>query len=192
MTSSPGSPERLGIADAFTEGRDEMDWVQAPLRASRAGLPLRMASTCRRSSDFWAEGHIRLPETVDPRTLLEDFRADPVANPLPTPSGRIEICSETIAGFGYDDCPGHPVWLEPDEWLGGGPAARFPLHLISNQPATRLHSQLDNGRVSRRGQGRRARAGLRSTPTTPLLAASRPATSSGSSTTAAPALPAPC
>jgi biotin/methionine sulfoxide reductase len=31
-------------------------------------------------------------------------------------------------------------------------AARFPLHLISNQPATRLHSQLDHGAVSRAGK----------------------------------------
>ena len=39
---------------------------------------------------------------------LRDFRRDPDAAPLPTPSGRIEIASATIAGFGYPDCPGHP------------------------------------------------------------------------------------
>ena len=67
---------------------------------------------------------------------------------MPTPSGRIEIFSETIAGFGYDDCPGHPAWIEPAEWLGGETAGRFPIHLISNQPTTRLHSQHDPGAVS--------------------------------------------
>ena len=50
--------------------------------------------------------------------------------------------------FGYDDCPGHPTWLEPVEWLGGRRAGRFPLHLIANQPASRLHSQLDAGKNS--------------------------------------------
>ena len=42
----------------------------------------------------------------------------------------------------------HPAWLEPAEWLGADLAARFPLHLISNQPSTRLHSQYDNGGYS--------------------------------------------
>ena len=41
----------------------------------------------------------------------------PTATPLRTPSGKVEIFSETIDGFGYDDCPGHPAWLEPAEWL---------------------------------------------------------------------------
>jgi biotin/methionine sulfoxide reductase len=35
------------------------------------------------------------------------------------------------------------------EWLGGELAGRYPLHLVSHQPATRLHSQYDHGSVSR-------------------------------------------
>src|SRR3954453_16471280 len=79
---------------------------------------------------------------------MAGFRADPEGAALRTPSGRIEIFSETIASFGYDDCPGHPAWLEPAEWLGADLAARFPLHLISNQPYTRLHSQYENASYS--------------------------------------------
>ena len=48
--------------------------------------------------------------------LLEDFRRDPEAI-RSTPSGRIEIFSDKIANWPHD-CPGHPVWLEPYEWLG--------------------------------------------------------------------------
>jgi len=73
-----------------------------------------------------------------------DFRA---GQPLATPSGRIEIFSETVAGFGLDDCGGHPQWFEPREWLGGADSGQ--LHLISNQPTNKLHSQLDHGSVSR-------------------------------------------
>jgi biotin/methionine sulfoxide reductase len=98
---------------------------------------------------FWRDGYVELPPPRRPVVMLEAFRQDPAAHPLRTPSGKIEIFSETIAGFGYDDCPGHPVWLEPREWLGAGLAARYPLHLISNQPRTRLHSQLDPGKTSR-------------------------------------------
>jgi biotin/methionine sulfoxide reductase len=38
---------------------------------------------------------------------------------------------------------------EPAEWLGSERARSCPLHLISNQPRSRLHSQLDCGKVSR-------------------------------------------
>jgi hypothetical protein len=34
----------------------------------------------------------------------------------PDPSRKVEINSSGIEGLGYSDCPGHPVWLEPDEW----------------------------------------------------------------------------
>ena len=34
--------------------------------------------------------------------------------------------------------------MEPTEWLGAKEKA-YPLHLISNQPKTKLHSQMDNG-----------------------------------------------
>ena len=97
--------------------------------------------------EFWATGHLRLP-TEPGLTLLADFRADPIGHRLATPSGRIEIFSQTIDGFGYPDCAGHPRWYEPTEWLGGERAARYPLHLLANQPATRLHSQLDGGATS--------------------------------------------
>ena len=40
------------------------------------------------------------------------------------------------------------TWLEPIEWLGGD-TSKYPLHLISNQPKTKLHSQLDHGSYSR-------------------------------------------
>ena len=80
--------------------------------------------------------------------MLEPFREDPEKNSLQTPSGKIEIFSSTVANFCYEDCPGHPTWMEPVEWLGGE-INSFPLHLISNQPKTKLHSQLDHGSHSR-------------------------------------------
>jgi biotin/methionine sulfoxide reductase len=39
--------------------------------------------------------------------------------------------------------------MPPAEWLGSAEAEKgFPLHLITNQPPTRLHSQMDPGPVS--------------------------------------------
>jgi biotin/methionine sulfoxide reductase len=98
--------------------------------------------------DFWKLGEVELPTEDNDRVHLSEFRSDPVKNPLKTPSGKIEIFSETIDSFGYEDCPGHATWLEPSEWLGAERAERFPIHMISNQPTTRLHSQHDPGSVS--------------------------------------------
>ena len=143
--------ERLGLAEKFTEGKGELDWI----RETYDGFAARMAREGEELPPFdafWRDGRVRVTEPEDGFVLFADFRADPEAHPLATPSGRIEIFSETVAGFGYDDCPGHPAWIEPREWLGAPLAARFPLHLVSNQPATRLHSQLDPSPASASGK----------------------------------------
>ena len=138
---------RLGIGEEFREGRDELGWLRhlydtAREAARGRGLELDDFDT------FWERGHMEIPAPDGAHRLFEGFRRDPDANPLATPSGKIELFSSTIAGFGYADCPGHPVWLEPREWLGSPLASRYPLHLLSVQPSTRLHSQLDAGSVS--------------------------------------------
>jgi len=140
--------ERLGAKDRFTEGRSASGWLRhlydlARDRARKVDIELPAFEA------FWSEGYIEIPPPDEPAVMLKNFRADPAANPLPTPSGKIEIFSATIASFGYDDCVGHPAWFEPAEWLGSPLAQRYPLHLISHQPATRLHSQYDHGTVSR-------------------------------------------
>ena len=102
----------------------------------------------RRAPDFdsfWRTGRVALDPTAAAGVFLADFRADPAAHPLATPSGRIELHSATVAGFGLADCPGHPVWLEPGEWHGAARAADYPLVLLANNPSARLHSQLDFG-----------------------------------------------
>ncbi len=99
-------------------------------------------------AQFWEDGELVLPTRPWDGGIVRAFRRDPLAAPLPTPSGRIEISSATIAGFGYNDCPGHPAWMPPVDGVGSDAASRFPLFLVANQPATRLHSQLDFGATS--------------------------------------------
>ena len=140
--------QRAGAVEAFTEGREPEEWLRHLYDRARQGAA-RNDITLPSFEDFWETGHAEMPAPDKPLVMFEEFRSDPDAHPLPTPSGRIEIFSETVASFGYDDCPGHPVWREPLEWLGGAIARRYPLHMISNQPSTRLHGQMDNGRVSR-------------------------------------------
>jgi biotin/methionine sulfoxide reductase len=129
----------LGCREPFTGGMDETGWLDhlfddMAARAVRAGIapPDREA--------FRRDGYWRVPPMERDEVMLREFREDPVANPLATPSGRIELRSARVASFGYDECPGHPAWLEPAEWLGAAEADE--LHLLSHQPRYRLHSQL--------------------------------------------------
>lgn len=144
---------KLGRGEIFTEGRDTMAW----LRHLYEGWQLRLGEQGVEVVDFdtfWRSDHISIPIIDEDQVLFSEFRRDPNANPLRTPTGLIEIYSSTIDKFGYADCPGHPVWIEPDEWLGS--AGKYPLHLIANQPKTKLHSQLDIGATSQKSkiQGR--------------------------------------
>ncbi|MCV7428276.1 molybdopterin guanine dinucleotide-containing S/N-oxide reductase [Mycobacterium montefiorense] len=134
---------RLGFGERFTEGRSARQWLEHSYEKWSAELDFAVPSF----DDFWRAGQLQLP-TRTGLTWLADFRADPAAHRLGTPSGGIEIFSDTIDGFGLSDCAGHPAWYEPTEWLGGSRAARYPLHMIANQPKTRLHSQLDHGAAS--------------------------------------------
>ncbi len=142
---------RLGCADAYVQGRDEMAWLRHIYGRWRERLRTNAASIPD-FENFWHDGFIEIPRRAEEYVFMADFRADPDAHRLSTPSGRIELYSERVAGFGYADCPPHPTWLEPYEWLGAPAAKTFPLHLVSSQPRYRLHSQMDGAPVSLRGK----------------------------------------
>ena len=144
-----GLAERLGATQAFTEGRSVRQWLEhlyAPTQAAlaAAGHPAPSFDA------FWEVGGLDLPQQEDDGGNLRAFRTDPDAKPLRTPSGKLEIHSETIAGFNEADCPGHPTWLPAVD----APSRAAPLILVSNQPTTRLHSQLDFGGHSLAGKHR--------------------------------------
>ncbi len=136
--------DRLGLAEGFNEGHDEMGWLAAfyataEQQAASLGVSLPDFDT------FWNGDGILEFEMGEGNNVSESgFRADPVANALGTPSGKIELFSQTIAGYGYDDCPGHPAWMEPVEWLGSPKAATYPLAMVSKHNMYRIHSQMDN------------------------------------------------
>ncbi|MEW5420799.1 molybdopterin-dependent oxidoreductase [Amorphus sp. 3PC139-8] len=139
--------ERLGCAPTFTEGRSAHEWMASLYETTRAALAdCGMAAPDYET--FREGGVVRLPVREEDG-LIRRFHRDPVANPLETPSGKIEIWSDVVAGAGL---PGHPAWLPPEEWLGAPKAASHPFQLVANQPAHRLHSQLDFGETSMAGK----------------------------------------
>ncbi|MDQ6656634.1 MAG: molybdopterin-dependent oxidoreductase [Actinomycetota bacterium] len=140
-----GLAERMGFAEQFGAGRTPLEWL-AHLYSGWVDTGARRGVTLPSFKEFWAAGEpLPVPASADTQVMLAGFRADPSGAPLRTPSGRIHLQSDEIEGFGYPDCPGIPTWFEPADWAN---ADSYPLHLIANQPKTRLHSQLDVGGYS--------------------------------------------
>ena len=140
-----GLARRLGVEEAFTEGRDEMEWLRHLYETTREDAARRFDHEMPDFDSFWQQGHATVP-VRGANVHLARFREDPAGNPLATESGRIVLSSPRLAGLALADCPPHPGWLPPAEWLGS--AAPDELHLISRQPAGRLHSQLEQAAAS--------------------------------------------
>lgn len=135
----------FGAKDKYTENKTEMQWLEgfynsALKQAKMQNIPMPSFEK------FWKDNKaltFQVPYENTEFVRYKDFRDDPILSPLGTPSGLIEIYSEVIEKMNYADCPAHPTWLEPIEWLGmKNKPAQF--HLISPHPTNRLHSQLNN------------------------------------------------
>ncbi|MBP2168313.1 biotin/methionine sulfoxide reductase [Erwinia toletana] len=143
--------EKLEFAASFTEGRDSFAWLQHLYEASR---PRAEADgiTLPPFAEFWRTGKLEYARPDRPQILLQAFRDNPELAPLSTPSGRIELFSQSVADFAYAECPGHPYWHQPEADYQQAVAREWPLQLLSSQPRTRLHSQYDHGKVSQKSK----------------------------------------
>lgn len=137
--------KKMGFEKDFTEGLDEMGWIKRFYEAARRESASK-GFELPAFEEFWSRGYVLFPVTEESRNYnyLGDFRRNPIVNPLGTESGKIEIFSKKIESYGYDDCPAHPTWLEPNEWLGGKLAEDYPFALLTSKSSYRLHSQLDS------------------------------------------------
>ena len=143
--------QRLKAGQTFTEGRTADEWVlfawaQISATLSRRGIQPPGFD------EFWQKGYFEMPEPRENYVMFADYRDDPEANRLPTPSGRIELASSHIRQMTGDAQPGHPAWLDPEEWLGAELAKTYKLHLLTPQPERRLHAQMDWSAHSRAGK----------------------------------------
>ncbi len=148
--------KRLGREEEYCQGMNEMEWIEKLyndcLEENRAkGFYMPPFE------EFWEKGYVLFPDG-EPFVQHAAFREDPEVNALGTPSGFIEIYSRKIASYGYDDCKGHPIWMEKSERSHGGPKSdRYPFWLQSIHPDHRLHSQMcevDSARAKYEVQGR--------------------------------------
>lgn len=130
----------MGKEKEYTRNMSEMEWIETlynECKAANAGK-YEMPDF----ATFWKQGYVHFGDG-ELWTRHADFRNDPEINPLGTPSGLIEIFSRKIEQFGYDDCQGHPIWMEKAERSHGGPGSdKYPVWLQSCHPDKRLHSQM--------------------------------------------------
>lgn len=130
----------------FTEGKTQEEWVSSLWEDARAEMP-----DFPTEEEFKEIGVIRHRNPNGFTIPMKDFRDDPEANPLNTPSGKIEIYSERLAemsetwvfpeGLAGQAVTALPVHL--DTWEGAIEARandEFPLQCINHHTKGRTHS----------------------------------------------------
>jgi len=131
--------DKLGLAQAFTGGRTELEWLEETIRPAQAADP-----TFPSFEEFRRRG-VHVFKYDKPHVPFADFRESPEKNPLQTPSGRIEIYSSRLADMHIEHLPPIPKFIP--EWEGGpwDPLHRkYPLQAMGTHYHRRVHSTHDN------------------------------------------------
>jgi anaerobic dimethyl sulfoxide reductase subunit A len=133
---------RLGLEQAYTEGRDERGWVAWCLDRYREtrfpDLP-----TLDELEESNAGVYSAPVET--PAVAFADFRKDPEKHPLRTPSGKIEIFSKALYDMDNpEEIPAVPKYIREWESPFGPEAAKYPLSVIGHHTLSRVHSTMEN------------------------------------------------
>ncbi len=136
--------DKFGLRDQFTEGKSELDWIKDLYEQSRADNPDLP------TYDELTEQGVLVQKSEEHRVGCEAFRKDPAANPLGTPSGKIEIYSEALDQYIQthefaDDEFVAPVPVYAPEWYGVETTTEdFPLVMSDFHYRGRLHSSWGN------------------------------------------------
>ena len=138
--------KRLGVEDAFTEGRTQQDWIEHLVNLTREKVPELPDSDTLRELGVW-----RKQNPAGTVVSLKEFREDPVANPLKTPSGKIEIYSAKLAEIGatWELPEGDRITALPEytpTWEGAEEAktGKYPFQCIGHHYKSRTHSTYGN------------------------------------------------
>lgn len=138
--------EKLGMGERFSEGKTTKDLEKEVFDNMEMTNFLTW-------EEFEEKKYFVFPVAQDWESDPPGFRLfyeDPEANPLKTPTGKLEFYSERLAQHFPDDKerPPYPKWIEKsethDERVSSERADMFPLLLMSNHPRWRTHAQGDD------------------------------------------------
>lgn len=138
---------RPEMVEEYTQGRTQLDWVKyiyEQARTVRPELPESFDEASKTGLFKW----FPMPEKV----AYKAFRDDPEANPLKTPSGKIEIFSKKLWDINqsWEFPKGEAVhavavyestWEGPDDYEG---KKKYPFQLIGHHYKGRVHSTFGN------------------------------------------------
>lgn len=135
--------EKLGVKEKFTEGRTEAEWIEFLYKSTREKMKddsIDMPTW----EQINEQGFFKVE--VPPAIGLEDFRKDPKANALDTPSGKIEVYSESLAQIADtweleegDVISPIPIF-DPGFQGYGSTNEQYPLHCPGFHYKSRAHS----------------------------------------------------
>jgi anaerobic dimethyl sulfoxide reductase subunit A len=132
--------QRLGIGEQYTEGRDEREWVSWIIERYRE---TRFPDIPPLDEFEAANIGVYSNPVTKPAIAFADFRLDPEAHPLNTPSGKIEIFSKNLWDRGNaDEIPALPKYIQEWESPFGPEAIKYPLQVIGHHSMSRVHSTL--------------------------------------------------
>lgn len=136
----------MGKGQEFTEGRTQYQWLEHLYAQSRKALP-DLPPTLEEAYKMGIY-KVKLPEH---HIGMRAFREDPVKNPLPSPSGKIEIYSARLATMAKEwKLPQGQVITPLPEFVHdaeGAPVeagSSTPLQLIGHHYKQRTHSTYGN------------------------------------------------
>ncbi|RKS87579.1 anaerobic dimethyl sulfoxide reductase subunit A [Orbus hercynius] len=140
--------EKLGVKDEFTGGKTYQQWIETCYEKTREinpNLPTFAQTEGKGVID-------RRIADSDKYVALKDFRDDPINNPLNTPSGKIELYSETLANIAkeweldeQDKLYPIPAYLPAIEGVEDSAGlAKYPLQLTGYHTKGHCHSSYAN------------------------------------------------
>ncbi|EPE3185490.1 dimethylsulfoxide reductase subunit A [Cronobacter sakazakii] len=137
---------RMGVGDTFTEGRTQEGWLRHLYAQSRRAIP-----ELPDFDTFRQQGIFKLRDPQGHHVAYQAFRENPTANPLDTPSGKIEIYSSALADIAAhwqlpegDVIHPLPVYSPGFEQVSDPLRAQYPLQLTGFHYKSRTHSTYGN------------------------------------------------
>ncbi|MFF6009352.1 dimethylsulfoxide reductase subunit A [Rahnella sp. R3(2024)] len=138
--------KRMGVEHKFTEGRTQEEWMRHLYQQSVQAIP-----ALPDFDTFRQQGIFKQRDPEQHHVAYKSFREDPLANPLETPSGKIEIYSAALADIAAkwqlekeDIIDPLPVYAAGFENYDDPLASRYPLQLTGFHFKGRVHSTYGN------------------------------------------------